>query len=106
MSTSPTYSLFVSEPPNHVRPYVLPHLSGPAVQLIDNVICVPVTKNSFGGAFSFVQLNGQGKLRCSPTILLPLLRDVLLLQRQNKHVGQLRKVATLASRLRRYARQS
>ncbi len=54
-----TYPLLVTEVPTFVRPYVLPYLTEPGVQLNDDIIRLPVTTNSSGGAFSLFRLNGQ-----------------------------------------------
>lgn len=53
------YDLIVKEPPDFVRPYVIPDLSGPAYVLINDVIRAPINNESSGGAFSLVQLNAQ-----------------------------------------------
>ena len=57
--TTATYPLVVTEVPKSVRPYVLPYLTEPGVQLRDDIIRIPVTVNASGGAFSLLRLNGQ-----------------------------------------------
>ena len=57
------YPLVVTEPPTFVRPYVIPYLNGPAVQLIDDVIRFPINNESSGGSFTLLQLNAQNYIR-------------------------------------------
>ena len=53
------YPLVVTKVPDFIRPYVLPYLTEPGVQLNDDIIRLPVTTNASGGAFSLFRLNGQ-----------------------------------------------
>ncbi len=54
-----TASLIVCEPPQYVRPYILPNLEGRELLLGDDVFRLLVTKNSSGGAFTLLGTNGQ-----------------------------------------------
>ena len=57
-NTAPTDPLIVTAVPDHSRPYVLPHLTEPGVQLGPDIIRFPVTNQSSGGAFSLLRLSG------------------------------------------------
>ena len=58
-ATPTDYRLVVTVVPEHVRPYVLPYLTEPGVQLNDDIIRIPVTNASSGGAFTLFRYNGQ-----------------------------------------------
>lgn len=51
-------SLAVSEEPNSVRPYVIPHSNGFAVQAEDYVVGFPVTNTSTDSALSLITISG------------------------------------------------
>lgn len=54
----PAASLVVDEPPNFVRPYVIPHNHGPTLAIGSTAGRFPVTSPSSGGAITLLTTNG------------------------------------------------
>ena len=57
--TTATYPLVVTHVPSYTRPYILPYLTEPGVQLSNIITRFPVTTNASGGAFSLFRFNDQ-----------------------------------------------
>ena len=56
--TTATYPLIVTKVPDTPRPYILPYLTEPGVQLSNIITRIPVTSDVSGGAFSLFRFNG------------------------------------------------